>query len=68
MLPTEDFFYIVEIHKKSSYLSSISFFYKPNRLKVAKTQPNKNLIRIGLKSHTHDLITPFCSTCSSVTV
>ena len=31
--------------QKSSFLSPISVFYKPNRLKVAKIQPNKNLIR-----------------------
>ena len=43
------FFYIIEIYEKSSFLSPISVFYKPNRLKVAKIQPNKNLIRNGLK-------------------
>ena len=44
-VPYRRFFYIIEIHEKSSFLSPISVFYKPNRLKVAKIQPNKNLIR-----------------------
>ena len=44
-MPYRRFFYIIEIYKKSSFLSPISVFYKPNRLKVAKIQPNKNLIR-----------------------
>ena len=44
-VPYRRFFYIIEIYKKSSFLSPISVFYKPNRLKVAKIQPNKNLIR-----------------------
>ena len=48
-VPYRRFFYIIEIYKKSSSLSPISVFYKPNRLKVAKIQPNKNLIKIGLK-------------------